>query len=145
MMVRLTFQFFTIIHSTRNSKKLKIKRLKLRQKTPKHLWEATDWHDPCMSFQSCLRRLVESNIEVCYRTGRSSYTFLKSESFKTVSFPLLSLPSHSLSHLWISAGSCAQTCHKPRKWLTQHKTEPPTRLQSWTNWELSTLLAAGRR
>lgn len=149
--VCLTFQLLTvIIQSTRNSTKtLKIKRLKLREKTPKHSWEVTDLQEPCMSFQSCLHRLVESNIEVKFGTEQAG-TDIPSWSQKitglSVSFPLLlSLPSHSLSHLWVCAGSCAQTCHEPGNWLTQHKAKLPTRLQSWTNWELKTLLPAARR
>lgn len=127
----LKFQFFTIItHSTW----IFIKKLKKNQRDQiKHKdfpsthekWQACKkllWLSP----QSCVHtRLVESNTVkfAIEQTG----TDRASRSCKVTRLPAALSPPSPPSHLQVCAGSCDQTCHKPRNLLTLHKTKLPIR------------------
>lgn len=78
-----------------------------------------------LSVQSCVyTRLVESNI-VNFAINKTG-TDTASWRHKITRLPaVLLLPSHSIFHLQVCAGSCPQRCHEPRDLLTQHKTELP--------------------
>lgn len=123
----LTFQFFTnITHSTRNLKKNK-PRAQIKPKdfqvlkrndrlAKKLLW---------LSVQSCVYTWsAESNI-VNFPINKTG-TDTASWRHKITRLPaVLLLPSHSIFHLQVCAGSCPQGCHEPRDLLTQHKTRLP--------------------
>lgn len=80
-----------------------------------------------LSLQSCVyTRLVESN-RVNFAINKTG-TDTASWRHKTTRLPaVLLLPSHSIFHLQVCAGSCPQRCCEPRDLLTQHKTKLPSR------------------